>query len=364
VTPAVVDNVRYRRAHALVARWDSDGFVVDNYLTRDRVELTPALLQFIDMNPGPVCHDDLVAAFGSISGDGHLVEALIGHHIYLAEGTYEADRDERLNSAWAWDHVARWFHYGTRDTPFEPDVKLQQRWLTDLAAKQPPPAPLRTYAGRKIALPQVSKDLGNSTIAGCLAARRTIRRWAPRSLSASHLSSLLWWTWGTQRFVERSPIGPYQLKTSPSGGSRHSIEVYPVALKVDGIEPGVYHYAAHEHQLTLIRSVPLEDLATRAVSWFANQPWVADACAVFLMTAVLERSMWKYRHSHAYRVVLLDAGHLGQTFHLVCTALGLGPFTSSGLNETAIENALGVDGIREVCVYAAATGMAVPENAR
>jgi SagB-type dehydrogenase family enzyme len=340
VTPEVVDNVRYRRAHALVARWDSDGFVVDNYLTKDRIELTPALLQFIDMNPGPVCHDDLVAAFGSISGDGHLVEALIGHHIYLAEGTYEADRDERLNSTWAWDHVARWFHYGTRDTP------------------------LRTYPGPKTALPQVSNDLGNSTLDSCLAARRTIRRWAPRSLTASHFSSLLWWTWGTQRFVERSPIGPYQLKTSPSGGSRHSIEVYPVALKVDGIEPGVYHYAAHEHHLTLIRSVPLEELATRALSWFANQPWVADACAVFLMTAVLERSMWKYRHSHAYRVVLLDAGHLGQTFHLVCTALGLGPFTSSGLNETAIENALGVDGIREVCVYAAATGIAVPESAR
>jgi nitroreductase len=55
-------------------------------------------------------------------------------------------------------------------------------------------------------------------------------------------------------------------------------------------------------------------------------------------------------------VVLLDAGHLGQTFHLVCTALGLGPFTSSGLRESAIEDALGLDGITEVPIYAAATG--------
>ena len=121
--------------------------------------------------------------------------------------------------------------------------------------------------------------------------------------------------------MEKSPIGPYQLKTSPSGGARHSIEVYPVALRVDGIHTGIYHYAPREHQLALIRSAPLEQLASEAVGWFANQPWVADACVVFLMTSVLERSMWKYRHSHAYRVVLLDAGHLGQTFHIVCTAL-------------------------------------------
>ena len=74
------------------------------------------------------------------------------------------------------------------------------------------------------------------------------------------------------------------------------------------------------------------------------------------MTSVLARSMWKYRHAHAYRVVLLDAGHLGQTFHLVCTALRVGPFTSSGLHESAIEADLGIDGISEIPVYAAATG--------
>ena len=133
----------------------------------------------------------------------------------------------------------------------------------------------------------------------------------------------------------------------------------PRRPQVDGIHTGIYHYAPREHQLALIRSAPLEQLASEAVGWFANQPWVADACVVFLMTSVLERSMWKYRHSHAYRVVLLDAGHLGQTFHIVCTALGLGPFTSSGICESAIERALGIDGIREIPVYAGATGVCV-----
>jgi nitroreductase len=75
------------------------------------------------------------------------------------------------------------------------------------------------------------------------------------------------------------------------------------------------------------------------------------------MTAVLERSMWKYRQSHAYRVLHLDAGHLGQTFHLACTELGLVPFTTAALAPDRIEAELGLDGIREIAVYAAAAGV-------
>ena len=76
----------------------------------------------------------------------------------------------------------------------------------------------------------------------------------------------------------------------------------------------------------------------------------------FFMTSFVPRTMWKYNHSHAYRVLLLDAGHLGQTFHLVCTALGLGPFTTAAINGACVEGALGIDGTSEIVVYGAATG--------
>ena len=44
--------------------------------------------------------------------------------------------------------------------------------------------------------------------------------------------------------------------------------------------------------------------------------FVRNAAALFLMTAVFRRTMWKYHLARAYRVVLLDAGHLCQTFCL------------------------------------------------
>ena len=75
------------------------------------------------------------------------------------------------------------------------------------------------------------------------------------------------------------------------------------------------------------------------------------------MTAVFERSMWKYHMGRAYRVVTLDAGHLCQTLCLVATWLGLAPFCTAALKDTLIEQDLGIDGIRESVLYVAGVGL-------
>lgn len=75
------------------------------------------------------------------------------------------------------------------------------------------------------------------------------------------------------------------------------------------------------------------------------------------MTAVFPRVLWKYRFSHAYRVVLLDAGHLCQTFCLVATWLGLAPFCTAAFADSLIEKDLRLDGIMESPLYLAGVGM-------
>ena len=75
--------------------------------------------------------------------------------------------------------------------------------------------------------------------------------------------------------------------------------------------------------------------------------------------------MWKYQHPRAYRVVLLDAGHLCQTFCLTATWLGLAPFCTAALKDTLIEKDLGIDGIRESVLYIAGVGLpAISARAR
>lgn len=164
---------------------------------------------------------------------------------------------------------------------------------------------------------------------------------------------MLLFTWGKTKELNDTESGKYVLKTSPSGGSRHPIEVYPIILRVEDVEPGIYHYSVQNHRIELIRNGNFEDLA---VALCANQYWVRDASVVFFMTALVERNMWKYSQSHAYRVILLDAGHLGQTFHLVCTKLGLAPFTTAATTDLEIEKELDLDGVSEIPVYTAVVG--------
>ena len=96
--------------------------------------------------------------------------------------------------------------------------------------------------------------------------------------------------------------------------------------------------------------------AKRVEISLGGQSCYAQAPAVFVMTAVFARTQWRYEFPRAYRVVLLDAGHLCQTFCLVATALGLAPFCTAALADSLLEQTLGLDGINESVIYACGVG--------
>ncbi len=155
------------------------------------------------------------------------------------------------------------------------------------------------------------------------------------------------------RYFNESRLDRRILKTSPSGGARHVIEVYPVVQRVEGLEPGIYHYSVEHNALTMLRPGVFED---RMVEFYSGQYWIKNAAVLVILTAVLPRSMWKYDHSRAYRVMHLDAGHIGQTFHLVATALGLGVFTTAALQDRQLEEMLSLDGVTETVLYGGGIG--------
>ncbi|MGW3325689.1 hypothetical protein [Streptomyces virginiae] len=52
----------------------------------------------------------------------------------------------------------------------------------------------------------------------------------------------------------------------------------------------------------------------------------------------------------------LNAGHLGRTFALTATALGLGPFRTEAFDDTVVESRLGLDSATHSVLYALAAG--------
>ena len=68
------------------------------------------------------------------------------------------------------------------------------------------------------------------------------------------------------------------------------------------------------------------------------------------------RTLQKYQMESAYRVLWLDAGHLAQTFCLLATSRSLGPFTPAAIQDTFLENLIGLDGVKEFPVYLCGAG--------
>jgi SagB-type dehydrogenase family enzyme len=173
------------------------------------------------------------------------------------------------------------------------------------------------------------------------------------------LGNLLGWTTGVQQWATLRGQGELPMKTSPSGGSRHPLELYVCVRRVDGLAPGIYHYASDNHCLELVAR---HKRPVRVQRYLPTQFYYEGAAALLLFTAVFDRYQWKYETPRAYRAVFIEAGHQCQTFCLMATDLGLAPFCSMALADREIEKDLRIDGVSEAAVYAAGVGLR-PRNA-
>jgi SagB-type dehydrogenase family enzyme len=237
----------------------------------------------------------------------------------------------------------------------------QKAWLQDKATRVPRPSSFKDYPAAPFTPCERPEDVLSNRRRGksfvdVLLQRRTTRHFAKAPMSGQHLSTLLYLTWGAIHRVP-SPIGDHTFleKSSPSGGSLHSAEVYPVVMRVDGLSPGVYHYSVRRHGLELVSD---QDPQSWIGAACGGQDWVAEAPVVFLTTSVLRRMSWKYRSARALRVVLQDVGHLSQTFCLVATWLDLGSFTTGALRDEIFEQAVGLDFLHEPVLLVNGAGVA------
>ncbi|RPJ04910.1 MAG: SagB/ThcOx family dehydrogenase, partial [Deltaproteobacteria bacterium] len=156
--------------------------------------------------------------------------------------------------------------------------------------------------------------------------------------------------WAIQGITARA--WGFDFRTIPSAGALYPTETYPVVNNVDGISPGIYHYEIKKGQLALIREGRFGHELSRAA---LGQEMLEAAACVFVWTAVVERSKWKYRE-RAYRYIYMDAGHIGQNLYLAATGLGLGCCTVGAFFDEEVDQLIGIDGKSEISLYLGAVG--------
>lgn len=338
----------FRRPPCLVSYWQDGTLVFENYATGVRITGDPTTSEILHFFDRWRSADAVIAQLSEYSAASlRAAVTALERHSFLVRSDRSADL--RKAESWtSWNPAAGFFHFSTKDVRFA-RAEVVDRFLRSKARQSPIPSAVKRYPrADSIPLPPVQT---RGEFPQALLARRTWRDFSRRPVALADLSTLLGLTWGVQGWLDVPGQRRFPLKTSPSGGARHPLEVYVLARRIQGLARGIYHYSADRHRLERLS----RDVGP-VTGYLPTQWWFASASAVVFMTAVFPRVQWKYEFPRAYRVVLAEAGHFCQTFCLTATWLGLAPFCTMALADSRIEKDLKIDGITESVLYAAGVG--------
>ncbi|MGZ4387914.1 MAG: putative peptide maturation dehydrogenase [Gaiellaceae bacterium] len=384
MTPA-----RVRRSRYLLLRCEDSGPVDVGELLRGRVRVAPARpvdavsvlkgvqVELTDEQLDVLCAvpaDRWVAA--EDAGPEEVVRGLLDHGLLVGDADEphlaELRRRDELLTSLKWNFWGAVYASLTRWHDVEIPVAAEMD-ADELAAasaevverKLGPPPPAfysREDATGVLELPPPPER--EHGLYDLLRARKTTRGFDTGArMSLDELSTVLAAVYGVHGWSRFAGEHFTLKKSSPSGGSLHPVEVYPLVQRVEGVEPGLYHYRAETHALETLEplaAAEAEALATRLVT---GQSYFGRAHVLFVLAARLERSLWKYRrHDKSYATLVMDAAHLSQTLYLVAAELGLGAFVTLAINDGYANERLGLDGVGHATLAINGCGRPAPSN--
>jgi SagB-type dehydrogenase family enzyme len=264
----------------------------------------------------------------------------------------EARRKRSRIAAWKGNVASALHHSASKDLRYVPQGQAAERFVRERLSPGRPALSKRYRSAARVVLPPPSHPAAD--LDSALLSRRTVREFARLPVPLADFAAVVGGTFGSTGTHDAGLFGRLMTKTSPSAGSLHPIECYVLAWNVQGLTPGLYHFDVGSGDLRRLRRGRFRAQAVRAAS---GQAWVGRAAFLCILTAVVGRSLWKYRDEVTYRTLFLDAGHLAQTFCLLATSRGLGAFTTAAMQDSFIEKLLGIDGAKEFPVYLCGAGL-------
>jgi SagB-type dehydrogenase family enzyme len=143
-------------------------------------------------------------------------------------------------------------------------------------------------------------------------------------------------------------------------GARYHLELYIACGDLDGLSAGVYHYSADDHSFRQLRA---GDHRAALVEATGDEPNIAAAPAVLLMTSTFWRNAWRYK-ARAYRHTFWDAGTTFANILAVAAGDGLPATLVLGYADAPVNALLDIDGEREAVVALCAIGRAKGQGLR
>jgi SagB-type dehydrogenase family enzyme len=156
-------------------------------------------------------------------------------------------------------------------------------------------------------------------------------------------------------FGERGKIGVADgsrclLKSIPSGGARHPMEIFLVAFELRDVAAGVYHYDVERHRLERVRGGQHRAAFARATFDLSTKDDAPPAAAL-VFTSLVERAMWRYRDPRSFRAIMVDIGHGVMAYRRVAARLGLRAYATQELRDSEMSELLRIDPVAQPPLY-------------
>ena len=263
----------------------------------------------------------------------------------VAEGSVAAQRETEFEKCWAWGIPTALMHYAVQDNDYIPLDTAQTMQLEKLETHGRVDLFLQNHDFENVMV--LPKSNNSTALLKLMAKRRTVRQAKPEPVGLQQLSDCLFAGLGITGETQNC-AGKLPLSMTPSGGARNPYEAYVFANNVKGLRPGIYHYSATEHSLGLVKAT--NDM--KISSLIGGQEWGDDKACLIVLCAHLDRTMWKYVDANAYRVVLIEAGHIGQNIMLAATDNGLTACPTAAISHSVVKSQLGLSSLTQAPIYA------------
>ncbi len=195
-------------------------------------------------------------------------------------------------------------------------------------------------------------NIPNAFIYDLLLARQSSRDFSNQPIELNQLSNILFAGYGNRNSFTEENKGLSE-KPVPSAGALYPLELYVLAMKVNGLKPGIYHYFSRASKLEFIDGNAIDPQLLDRV--FLEQSWIMNASAIIIATAVMERSLSKYR-DRGYRYILLEAGHVFQNMNLIAAAHKIAAVNIGAFLDEEIGSYLKINDEEEKAIYAMVLG--------
>jgi SagB-type dehydrogenase family enzyme len=208
--------------------------------------------------------------------------------------------------------------------------------------------------GRGVQLPYAGEN--GVTLKDVLNARQSCRAFRPLTLTVEQLGGVLGLAasaGGNGPPSPKAPGAPSAHRPYPSGGALYPVEILVYPADVCDITAGFYYYQALAHRLVPSEPKPDENLK----NLLAGHPVDGAAFFVLLFVDFTRLSLSKYGKK-AYRLALLEAGHIAQNMLLAAAAFRLAVLPLCGFADDRLSQAAGLRYPEQPVVYVLAVGSA------